>query len=198
MINKIFKLMRQVFHCLPDDNYEVSHLFRKQGAVIGDDCYFGIRDLAGEPLLVTIGNHVQISSNVQLLTHNPGWCFRNEIPSLQSFGRIEIKDNCYIGTGAIILPDITIGPDSMVGAGSVVTKDVPPQNVVAGNPARVISTMAQYKEKIINKWQVQKPDGYIPELEDGKLYDSKYIHKLFHQEKNRSKLKKHLQKVLIK
>lgn len=52
-----------------------------------------------------------------------------------------IEDNCWIGANAIVLPGITIGRCSVVGAGSVVTKDVPPYSVVAGVPARMIKTM---------------------------------------------------------
>ncbi|WP_276866657.1 DapH/DapD/GlmU-related protein [Bacteroides heparinolyticus] len=51
---------------------------------------------------------------------------------------VRIGDNCFIGNGAILLPGITIGNEVIVGAGSVVTKDVPSNTIVAGNPARVI------------------------------------------------------------
>ena len=53
-------------------------------------------------------------------------------------------DNCVIGTGAVLLPGVTIGPDSVVGANSVVTKDVPPRTVAAGVPARPLCTLDQY------------------------------------------------------
>lgn len=52
-----------------------------------------------------------------------------------------IKNNAWIGTGAIIMPNITVGEFSIIGAGSVVTKDVPPYTVVAGVPAKVIRTL---------------------------------------------------------
>ena len=51
-------------------------------------------------------------------------------------GKIEIKDNVFIGTDAIILPGVTIGPNVLVSAGSVVNKDIPPNSCVAGIPAR--------------------------------------------------------------
>jgi acetyltransferase-like isoleucine patch superfamily enzyme len=60
------------------------------------------------------------------------------------FGTIRIMDNCVIGYGAIILPGVTIGPNSIVGAGSVVTKDIPPEVVAAGNPAHVLCSLDEY------------------------------------------------------
>jgi len=62
------------------------------------------------------------------------------------FGTIVIRDNCFIGNNAILLPGIEIGPDSAVGAGSVVTRTVPPRTIVAGNPARPIKTLDEYIE----------------------------------------------------
>lgn len=65
----------------------------------------------------------------------------------QSVGKVVIKDNCFIGYGAIILSGTTIGPNSVIGAGSVVTKDVLPNSVYAGNPARLICSLQDYLEK---------------------------------------------------
>ncbi|MHA1988981.1 MAG: DapH/DapD/GlmU-related protein, partial [Promethearchaeota archaeon] len=53
-------------------------------------------------------------------------------------GTIELQNDCWIGAGAIVMPNITIGERAIVGAGAVVTKDVPPDTVVAGVPAKVI------------------------------------------------------------
>lgn len=53
---------------------------------------------------------------------------------------VEIGDNCFIGVGAAILPNVRIGPNAVVGANAVVTRDVPPNTVVAGNPAEVVKT----------------------------------------------------------
>ncbi|MDR7665081.1 acyltransferase [Methanosarcina sp. Z-7115] len=77
-----------------------------------------------------------------ILTSDPNYSRLNNFKSIYSFidikGKIELKHDSWIGAGAIIIPNVTIGEFSVVGAGSVVTKDVPPYTVVAGVPARNI------------------------------------------------------------
>ncbi|PZQ52695.1 MAG: acyltransferase [Rhodovulum sulfidophilum] len=60
---------------------------------------------------------------------------------LDAVGPVIIRDDVFIGRGATILPGVTIGPRAIVGAGAVVSRDVPPNSVVAGNPARFIRTL---------------------------------------------------------
>jgi len=88
---------------------------------------------------IDIGSGVVLSARCMLI--DSGLELKNfafiEFPS--HFGNfIRIEDGVWIGAGAIILPGVTLGRKSVVGAGSVVTKDVPPFTVVAGNPARPI------------------------------------------------------------
>lgn len=176
---RIFEKIKRKVILSQYDNYSIAEHFRRQGAEIGEDCFFSIRALADQPYLIKIGNHVGIASNVLFLTHNLGWCFRDEIPDLQVFGTITINDNCNIGPNSIILPGVTIGSNSIIGAGSVVTKDVPPNSIAAGNPAKVIAPIEKYKVKAIQLWAQQKPPGYLSELVPGKYYKSEYLHGLF-------------------
>jgi serine acetyltransferase len=62
------------------------------------------------------------------------------------YGRINIRDNCVIGERAILLPGVTIGPDSVVAAGAVVSQSIPPDVLAAGNPAKPVMTVHQYAE----------------------------------------------------
>lgn len=85
-----------------------------------------------------IGDRVSIGPRVTIvLASDANWStIMNNIEPIR--GTVILKNDCWIGAGAIILPNITIGESSIVGAGSVVTKDVPPYTVVAGSPARII------------------------------------------------------------
>lgn len=90
---------------------------------------------------VEIGNYVVLSAGVMLIDSGlkaEEFYEKNQPSHFDSF--VCIEDGAWIGAGAIVLPGVTIGKKSIVGAGSVVTKDVPPYAIVAGNPARVIGT----------------------------------------------------------
>ena len=113
----------------------------------------GFPTFGSEPYLVSIGKHVTISTNVSFITHDGGtWVFRDQ-PRYQrviKYGRIVIHDNCFIGARAIIMPGVSIGPNAVVAAGSIVTKSVPPNSVVAGVPAKLLSTVEEYAENALN------------------------------------------------
>ena len=89
-------------------------------------------DLGG----ITIEDHVQIGPRVNLITENhPVDPKDRKSLDLQS---IRVKQNAWIGANATILPGVTIGENSIVAAGAVVNKDVPPNTIVAGIPAKII------------------------------------------------------------
>jgi acetyltransferase-like isoleucine patch superfamily enzyme len=138
--------------------------FKRKGLQIADDCRLvDMPSFGTEPYLIKIGKHVTISSNVRFFTHDGGtWVFRHEpkYKDVIRFGKIEIKDNCFIGNGSIILPNVTIGENSVVGAGSVVTKDVPPNTVVAGNPAKPIKSVQEYADKCLKENPVYDISNY--------------------------------------
>lgn len=140
------------------NEFTFAEYLRKQGAKVGDGCYIVPGTLCGEPYLVKIGNHVAIATGVKFIAHDGGpWIFRREIPDIQVYGPIVIEDNCAIGENAILFPNIKIGPNSIVGAGSVVISDVPPNSIVMGVPARRFGSIEKYKQKCIERWEKQKP-----------------------------------------
>lgn len=120
---------------------------RHIGVKIGEGNYLGSKRIwSSEPYLIEIGSHCQIT-DCKLFTHGGGAAVRLLHPDFDCFGKIIIGDYVYIGTNAIILPGVTIGDNSLIAAGSIVTKSVPPNVVVAGNPAKIICTIEEYFEK---------------------------------------------------
>ena len=191
MISSWIKRLQRKIKLRQYDDFTISKYFRKQGAQIGKNNRILIRSLGESPRLISIGDHCTISSEVAMLTHDgAGWIFTNEIPSLQRFGTITILDNCFIGAQAMLLPDVRIGPNAVVGARAVVTKDVAPGTIVAGNPARVISTIDALKKKMIHLWNKQKPQGYLADLHDGTIYHPKTIQQA--KQRDKEMLEKHL------
>ena len=87
---------------------------------------------------IDIGADVQIGPNVQLLTPTHPIEPDQRRDKWEAAEPITIGDNVWLGGGVIVCPGVTIGADTVVGAGSVVTKDLPPRVVAVGNPARVI------------------------------------------------------------
>ncbi|WP_397449715.1 acyltransferase [Pseudomonas sp. NA-150] len=127
-----------------------------------------------DPSLLRLGNNVSLS-DCTLLGHDGvvSLLEKSYNMKLDSVGIIDIRDNSGVGHGAIIMPRVTIGPDSIVAAGAVVTKDVPPGVVVGGNPAKVICTMEQMIKRLEERsleypWIdliKQRTGSYDPQLE---------------------------------
>lgn len=136
---------------------------------MGENCYYHTRDIPAEPYLLSIHNNVRIAANVRFITHDTISLVIDNIPKYYQehsrmkyyIGNIEVFDNVMIGANSTILYDVKIGPNAIVAAGSVVTKDVPPNTVVGGNPARVICTFDDFVNRRYNKLKnrVEKTDG---------------------------------------
>lgn len=102
-----------------------------------------------EPWLITLGDNVHITNGTIFITHDGGTLlFRNLIPDLEITKPILIGDNVYIGNNVLILPGVRIGNRVIIGAGAVVTHDIPDNSVAVGIPAKVIKTADDYFEKI--------------------------------------------------
>lgn len=128
---------------------------KKKGVQISDDCRItGKIGVGSEPYLISIGRKVTIADGVMIQTHDGGsWIFRENVENeyLIRYGRVNIYDNCFIGHRATLMPGVSIGPNSVVAAGAVVTKDVLPNTVVAGVPARIVATKDEYFEGLKKK-----------------------------------------------
>jgi len=123
--------------------FETSGIRVGRDSLIGESCI--IRGTGG----VEIGNQVYLSPMVHIYSNNhiiddPDTCFVDQ--GLICEG-VTIEDECWIGAMSVILDGVTVGYRSVVAAGSVVTRDVPPHSVVAGVPARVIRDLRQPKDE---------------------------------------------------
>lgn len=143
MINKLLNRYRKTF-------WSTEKYGRYVGVKIGKNCDIKDVKFSSEPYLIEIGDNVQITNGVKFFTHGGGWVFRNEFSNFDTFGRICIKNNVYIGNNVLILPGVTIGNNVIVGAGSVVTKSIPDNSVAAGNPARIISNIETTKQRLLH------------------------------------------------
>jgi len=157
-IKQLVELMQRARSRLYSER-TIARFFRSQGATVGANTRLLIRNLGSEPYLVTIDDEALISSDVLLLTHDGGtWVYRDTRPEVNKFGRIHICKRAFIGARSIIMPGVTVGERAIVGAGSVVTRDVLPRTVVAGVPARMICTVEEYIAKAARN-SVELPSG---------------------------------------
>jgi len=132
-----------------------------EGAIIGDNCNINCHTFIEND--VVIGNEVTIKSGVYLwdgitIEDNVfvGSCVafvNDKFPRSKryptSFQRILLKRNCSIGANASILGSITIGSNAMIGAGSVITRDVPDHAIVLGNPGKIVGFISEKGEKLL-------------------------------------------------
>jgi UDP-2-acetamido-3-amino-2,3-dideoxy-glucuronate N-acetyltransferase len=121
-----------LYKCKVGKNCKIdAFVYAEEGVTVGDNCK--IRPFVFIPTGVTIEDNVFVGPNVTF-TNDKYPKVRGEWNLL----RTRIKKGASIGAGAVILPGVTIGESAIIGAGSVVTKDVASNTVVAGNPARVM------------------------------------------------------------
>ncbi len=98
----------------------------------------------GHCWLIEIGDNVTMAPRVHILCHDAS---TKQFLNYTRIGRVTIGNNVFIGAEAVVLPGVTIGDNVIIGANSTVTHDVPSNSVVAGSPARIISSLDTYLEK---------------------------------------------------
>ena len=105
---------------------------------LGNNVFINLNCMFIDNNRIEIGNHVMFGPGVQIYTAAHPLEAESRSKGWEIAKPITIKDNVWIGGNAILLPGVTIGERSVVGAGAVITRDVPASVVVAGNPARII------------------------------------------------------------
>ena len=134
-------LLRDLFGDVGDGSWVEAPLFCDYGTqvhlgarvYVNGGCFF----LDAAP--ITLGDDVQLGPGVQLLTSDHPCDAAERAAGLESARPISIGARSWLGGGVIVLPGVDIGRDAIIGAGSVVTRSVPPGVTAAGNPCRVIS-----------------------------------------------------------
>jgi acetyltransferase-like isoleucine patch superfamily enzyme len=109
------------------------------GLHIGENTYIGPGCILGAGGGITIGKNVTVGASVDLLAENHAFDDPTHLINQQGVTRrgICIEDDCWLGNKVLVLDGVTIGRGSVIGAGAVVTRDIPPLSVAVGNPARV-------------------------------------------------------------
>ena len=123
-------------------------LYRKKGCKIGEGTLIYNTKIDNiRPYLVSIGNNCVITG-VTILTHDASF---GTFSNYTKVGKVTIGNNVFIGIESIILPGNTIGNNVIIGSGTIVSKDIPDNCVVAGNPMRIICSVDEFIEKNNNK-----------------------------------------------
>ena len=126
-----------------------------KGLKVGKNCQFISPgpNFGSEPYLIEIGDNTTVSFDVAFVNHEGGTRVLRRLAETEEekqtiiYGKIVIGKNCFIGCRATILPGVEIGDNTIIGAGSVVNRDIPANCVAAGVPCKVICTLDEYKEK---------------------------------------------------
>lgn len=118
---------------------------------VGKNFFFQTRTIPDEPKLISFGDNVSVASGVTFVTHDVIDKVLNNLEEDFTYNYncapIEIGNNVFIGCNVTILPNVKIGNNVIIAAGSIVNKDVPDNSVVGGNPAKVISSFDEYVRK---------------------------------------------------
>ncbi|MCQ2458081.1 MAG: acyltransferase [Clostridia bacterium] len=149
LIRQMFRNLR--FFCLPMAESRRKYIVKHQVfASCGENLFWQPRKLPSDPKCIRLGNNVVVAADVTFINHDVIYLLINRMgkgPCKEHLGCIDVGDNVFIGLGSKIMDGVRIGPNAIIAAGSVVTKDVPAGSVVAGVPAKVIGSFDATVEK---------------------------------------------------
>ena len=161
MIKRVISSLKSLWVKSNSDRY--CKFLREKGVEIGEGTHISARTCLIDytrPSLVTIGENCYINEHFTLLTHDyvtkvflhMGWGFIN------SSGRVSIGNNVSFGQNVMVLKGVTIGDNCFIGAGSIVTKDIPSNSIAVGAPCKVIMSLEEYYNKRLLKSEAEALD----------------------------------------
>lgn len=140
------RLLKEMFASIGEGCYIEPPLHSNWG---GKHCHFGKNVYANFNLTLVDDTHIHVGDNVMMAPNVVlATAAHPVLPELREKGYqynapVRIGEDCWLGTGVVVLPGVTIGRGSVIGAGSVVTKDIPENVVAFGNPCRVVRTVGE-------------------------------------------------------
>lgn len=151
MFNKVRRILREWLQVNRGGHVIIDDAIRN-GLQVGEHVDFVTPpNFGSEPYLIKIGDDTTISFDVAFVTHDAATRVIRHLPDgnpeIGYFGPIVIGKNCFIGCRSTILANVHIGNNTIIGAGSVVNRDIPDNVVAAGVPCKVICTLDEYRAK---------------------------------------------------
>lgn len=161
MISKIFNKLKSLYYHSSSERY--CKYLNNKGVRIGVgnhiDPKSSLIDLS-RPSLITIGSGCYMNDNFTILTHD--WVTKVFLNSdrkfLNSSGRVTIGNNVSFGQNVMVLKGVTIGDNCFIGAGSIVTKDIPANSIAVGAPCKVVMSLEDYYQKRLVKSEEEALD----------------------------------------
>ena len=153
-MNSFWKLIRKIYYKvlweigITEDIDRTINRLRNIGFKIGNNVFLdNVKIEENYPEFLEIEDNVTIAYDTRILLHDSS--MNNLFSDPVRFGKVIIKEGAYIGSRCIIMPGVTIGKRSLVGAGSIVTKDVPDEMIVLGVPAKEYMNINDYRKKYL-------------------------------------------------
>lgn len=124
---------------------------------MGENCLIYTSLIGTEPYLISIHDNVIVAANVRFLNHDISVFnvrrYLNCSNYIDKVGKIELFDNCFIGAGSILMPNCSVGKNSVIAAGSIVVGNIPDNEVWGGVPAKKIMDIDTYAQKVLAQSQ---------------------------------------------
>lgn len=149
LANKVLGKALSTLSCRKVSSNDImSQYFRRCGMTIGNDTHIYSNICTPESYLIEIGDNVTISNDVKFITHDSCVGKTSNGKYTDLFGKIKIGNNCFVGSGAVLMYGVTLCDNVIVAAGSVVTNTFEKESIIiGGNPAKIISSWDSFNKK---------------------------------------------------